>query len=185
MPDDEESDEDWRQMKAYLVQTGARRELRQYLDSRIGLHVWRAYADFRLAGMPVPENILAKLDEWAAALERAENDAQVAAAIEMGTIGRKPAKTRMAAAERSYLVMEQLNIRERVLERKQQPMEAARAVAADQGLSLAIVKNMKTAWNKRHQITKPKKTRIRSSAASASAASAMDQHWHSKLREPK
>jgi hypothetical protein len=54
-----------------------------YRRERNGLLVWQAYMEYRDAGMPVPEAILEKFDEWARALHRAPTSKEVAAAIDM------------------------------------------------------------------------------------------------------
>lgn len=54
-----------------------------YLRERDGLQIWRAFRTYRQRGLPVPENILEKLDQWAARLETADSPASIAKAIEM------------------------------------------------------------------------------------------------------
>jgi hypothetical protein len=124
-----------------------------YLRERNGLLVWRAFAEYRKAGLPVPDNIMAKLDEWANALESAWTEQAVAAAIEMRNIGSKTARLRLRAAERKRDVVEQLTIREAEL--GQDPTPAAEAVAADMNLTIGNVKVIKSRWhNKRVKVEK-------------------------------
>jgi len=140
-------DSDARKLEEFFVRHNANHWLRQYLNSRVGLHVWRAYAEYRRAGMPVPENILAKLDQWAAALGAAVTEKEVAAAIEMQAIGGNTAKRRMRAAEDNFRVIEHLQIREGELGQK--PADAERAVAADLSLKVGNVQVKKSRWKKR------------------------------------
>ena len=138
---------------AYLVRYNARRHLALYMRERNGLLIWKAFAEYRRAGLPVPENILCKLDKWAQALQGAWTDKEVAAAIEAGTIKRQAAKVRLRACEHNRDVMEQLTIREEELAQK--PTVAARAVAEDMNLNVGHVKVIKSRWHKRGQDEAP------------------------------
>lgn len=59
----------------------AANHLRQYRYSGHGLFLWRAFTDFRSRNVPVPETILAELDRFALALEKANDRASVLKAI--------------------------------------------------------------------------------------------------------
>jgi hypothetical protein len=54
-----------------------------YRRERNGLLIWRMYAEYREAGLPVPEPILQHFDEWWRRLERASGMKEIAEAIEM------------------------------------------------------------------------------------------------------
>ena len=75
--------QDGKEPEAFQAEYAAGNHLLLYLRERNGLLVWRAYAEYRAAGVAVPENILAKLDQWASWLESASGAAEVARAIEM------------------------------------------------------------------------------------------------------
>jgi hypothetical protein len=72
---------------ARAVGTNAGRHLALYLREPNGLLIWRAFSEYRRAKLPVPENILAKLDQFANRLERASGTAEIAKAIEMHRAG--------------------------------------------------------------------------------------------------
>lgn len=61
----------------------AHNQLATYLWDRNGLFVWRAYREYRLRGQPIPEIILAKLDQFADRLEAARTQREVASALEI------------------------------------------------------------------------------------------------------
>lgn len=50
-----------------------------------GLLIWKAYAEYRQFGMPVPEAILAKLDEYGERLQTAKDANAVAKALDLQT----------------------------------------------------------------------------------------------------
>ena len=141
---DEKNDESAK-LDEFFTRYNAGRHIALYRRERNGLLIWRAFAEYRRAGLPVPDNIMAKLDEWAVALEGAWNDTQVANAIEMGTVKAKPAKVRLRGAEKARNILEQLTIREDELGQK--PNAAARATAADFNLKFGNVKTIKSRWN--------------------------------------
>jgi hypothetical protein len=61
--------------------------LRLYMREQEGLLIWRARAEYRSRGLPVPEDIERKLDQWAERLEHASGAAEIARAIEMARKG--------------------------------------------------------------------------------------------------
>lgn len=63
----------------------ALQELHAAEDSGNGLHVWRAYLACRREDAPLPPELLAALDQVAASLLRAANEAEIAAALNMAT----------------------------------------------------------------------------------------------------
>ena len=146
-------------LERFFTNHNARRHLLLYLRERNGLLIWKAFAEYRSAGLPVPDNILAKFDEGATALLCASSDAEIARAIEAGTVGRKTAKLRLRVAEKGFVVMEQMTVLEKELGKR--PMDAARAVADQYNLSPEYVKVIKHRWTKRE---KPPRKRTTSGA---------------------
>jgi hypothetical protein len=67
----------------FTANNAANDHWRLYRRERNGLLIWRMYAEYREAGLPVPEPILRHFDEWARRLERASGTKEIAAAIEM------------------------------------------------------------------------------------------------------
>lgn len=127
----------------------ANNHLRLYPRERIGLLVWRAYSEYRHAGLPVPEDILTKLDQWAQRLESAHNAEAVAQAIDMGSRGyggsavkhlNKVEATRHIVSEVAQL----LNLRRGRISNE----EVFRQVARRHGKSSGNVKKMWQRWIK-------------------------------------
>ena len=121
------------------------RHLALYRRCRIGTLVWKSYRELRQHGQPIPEGLLAKLDEWAAALTMATDDSGVAAAIEMETKGRQPAAKRLRQFERNRDLVEDYRIRTQELGVK--PMVARRATAERFCLSPSNVARIVSEWH--------------------------------------
>jgi len=84
----------------------AANHLRQYRYSGHGLFLWRAFTDFRSRNVPVPETILAELDRFALALEKANDRASVLKAIHhAGPNGRAWAAPRAHEFDREMLAL--------------------------------------------------------------------------------
>lgn len=73
-----------------------------YLREGRGLLIWRAFRAYRRQGLPVPEIILEKLDQWADRLEIANGADEVAEAVEMKGHSKAPGRgpERLRALER-------------------------------------------------------------------------------------
>jgi len=140
-------------LKAMAVRHNADRHLRLYLREKNGLLIFRAYLEYRRAGLEVPENILRKFDEWAAALlpshssHGANGDSEVAAAIEAETRGRHTSLQRLASAESGRDAVEHLIHAEEAADGAGLSKTAAlKAVAAERGVKAATLKVTKTRW---------------------------------------
>jgi len=138
-------------LKLALARHNAARHLALYQREPLGLLIFRAIAEYRRVGVQVPEELMQKLDAYTRALEMAASsaeaargDAQVASAIEMGTINKKSGSARLKALERRRDVVEELMIREHEL--GQAAMVALRATAEEFGLTESVVANMKSEW---------------------------------------
>lgn len=124
-----------------------------------GLLIWRSYTEFRRRGLPVDEPILAKLDEWASALEQAHTSEDVAAAIEMSPHGfKQSARRHLDLVEKSRAVASEVAY---ALQRGDAPMVAYRRVAARLGLEVDSVKHTWNRWNKGPKTRSATKKRIR------------------------
>jgi len=132
------------ELSASLVRYSARRHLALYVRTRDGLLIWKAFSEYRKAGLPVPENILAKLDEFAQSLVAARGDSEIATALEMSTGAKGSQRIRLKQAERNRDVAEEYRIR--VFELKQRPADAIKAVAANSNLSNGNVKRIVSEW---------------------------------------
>lgn len=79
--------------------------IRLYRLEHHGQLIWRAYLALRRDGFPVWEGILAKLDEWALALEGAHSAEEVARAIEqLGSEKSPKGLSRLASRERAWRI---------------------------------------------------------------------------------
>jgi hypothetical protein len=66
-----------------FAQIEARAYMGLYVRTRNGVFFWKAFAEYRRAGLPIPESLLRKLDQFAERLMRAEGQAAIAKAVEM------------------------------------------------------------------------------------------------------
>ena len=166
-------------LRAALVRHNADRHLALYLREKNGLLIFRAYLEYRRAGLAVPENILRKFDQWASALlpdvsarRGASGDTEVAAAIESETRGSHTSLQRLASAESGRDVVEHLVHAEEAAEAVgRSKTDALNAVAAQRGIRAATLKVKKTRWLSPGQPAK-----------AASGAAHLQQHLSGKLR---
>lgn len=70
------------QLKAGIANYNAQRHLALFVKTGNGLLIWRAYQEYRKAGVPVPENILKKLDQFAERL--LDGDGDLLDALDLG-----------------------------------------------------------------------------------------------------
>jgi hypothetical protein len=108
---------------AWCVRHNASRHLALHCKEPNGLLVWRAFQEYRAAGLPVPEELLVIFDRWATAVATAKNEGEVAKAIEAGTIGRKTALQRLRSHQLERDVLERF-----VLYRFDQKMPYGKAI---------------------------------------------------------
>ncbi|WP_157657212.1 hypothetical protein [Burkholderia ubonensis] len=93
-----------------LVRYASARWLTTYVECGEGAAVWAAYLEWRNSGVPVPENILAKFDEWANAVLAARNGAEAAEALNLGPSGRSGTfRQRIEAAAKNVDAMRYLS----------------------------------------------------------------------------
>lgn len=117
-------DDPFKKLEEQFVRYSSDRFLRTYLESKEGAKegaaIFAAYLEWRNKGLPVPENILSKLDEYANGVLSARSAASAAAALELNHPGRSGTfRERVEDAARridaiGYLAsMDQLSITER------------------------------------------------------------------------
>jgi hypothetical protein len=137
-----------RSQSEFNVVRRAAEHLALYKRDRNGLLVWRAYREFRSEGLPVPEVILAKLDQWAAQLESASGAPQVANAIEMsGSRGGPQAAARLFDLERQRRVVKEVAFRLKLKRPGQKMTEIYEAAARElRILSWRTVQKTYTEW---------------------------------------
>jgi hypothetical protein len=111
---------------------------------RNGLLVWRAFAEHRAAGLPVPEAILRKFDEYAARLEGASGAQQVARAIDMtGPGGGPQGAAHLAKIERARAIVSAVQA---LTARNVSPAAAHARVARERGMTVAAVRMACNRW---------------------------------------
>lgn len=135
----------------YVADHWAREHLALYDQERHGLLVWRMFREYRAQGVPVPEYILRKFDQWAVRLESASGVREVALALEMTGRGGGP-RNRVGGPQGAALIdalAEQRRLVERVesyIRRKVLPGAAIRRVAAETGMPASAVKAKRQRW---------------------------------------
>ncbi len=121
-----------------------------YPRERNGLLVWRAFAEYRAAGLPVPEAILLKFDEWAARLERVSGAEEVARAVEMtgpgdGRSGGPQGAAHLAKVERARAIVSAV---EALTARNVSRAAAHARVARERGMTTAAVRMTCARWSR-------------------------------------
>lgn len=117
-----------------------------YPRERNGLLIWRAFAEYRAAGLPVPEPILRKFDEWASRLERASGADDVARAIDMtGPGGGPQGAAHLAKIERARAIVSAVQA---LTARNVSPAAAHARVARERGMTAAAVRMTCNRWSK-------------------------------------
>ncbi|KIP14060.1 MULTISPECIES: hypothetical protein [Burkholderia] len=81
-------DDPFRKIEEQLVGYSSDRWLTTYVECHEGAAVWAAYLEWRTHGLPIPETILSKFDEWAAKLLSASNGMEAAEILGLGPTGR-------------------------------------------------------------------------------------------------
>ena len=112
-----------------MTKEEADRHLALYQETNDGLLVWRASIEYRHAGLPVPEVILRKLDQFADGLTRARSADDVARALEMKQDkGGAAGVTRTRASERQRDIVRHVAILIKAWEKSEAgPMKATEA----------------------------------------------------------
>ena len=120
-----------------------------YLRELNGLLIWRAYREYRARGVPVPENILEKFDQWGARLEAVANQRQACEALELN-VGtgyvKSGAGTLLNDKERIRAIV---SAADQMIQRKRPRItkeEAYRRVAAEFGVTPGAVKKAYQRW---------------------------------------
>lgn len=141
----------------FFVEESAARHMALYEVSGQGLLIWKAYAEYRQWQLPVPEKILAKLDEFGSNLQSAEDLAGVAKALELsgGGKGGPQRATLLRGLERSRDIVEAF--RDQRIANRRLPKENQRAVkelaqrVGDRfGISADEVQSRYSQWKRRH-----------------------------------
>lgn len=115
-----------------------------YLRERSGLLVWRMFGEYRRRGLPVPEAVLGKFDEWADRLERASGVKEIASAIEMtGEGGGPQGAAHLRKVERQRYIASDVH---RLHKLGLTLTAAQRRVATDRGMTLAAVRSAWLRW---------------------------------------
>ena len=111
-----------------------------------GLLIWRMFAEYRHGGLPVPEFILEKFDEWAAALDRASGVSSIARAIEMTSPrGGPQGALHLNKVERQRAIVSQVMV---LIKHGMKPSAARQRVASEKRLTVAAVKSACDRWMK-------------------------------------
>jgi hypothetical protein len=126
--------------RRYTVKRNADRHLALYLKTGDGLLIWRAYQEYRKAGLPIPENLLKKFDEFALRLERAGSAKEVATAFEMGSRSGPAGATLTKGRERQRDIVEYV----RDMLENDQAREVR--VWTDKGIYQEAAKRFDTSW---------------------------------------
>ena len=127
------------QVAQHNAELAAVEDLRRYAQERHGRLLWRAYAECRAAGIPVPELVLRVFDQWAAALGDAEGPAETLRALELGGDSRNHrGRGHLAKAEQRHILAAEVDYLHRL--RGKQVTEAIRIVATRHGLTETFVK---------------------------------------------
>jgi len=86
--------------------------LRIYVRTRNGWFIWRAFRVFRLAGLPIPEALMVKLDQIAGRLLEAGDHRAIAKALEMTKgVGGPQGRTAAIATINTRAIAQQVNDR--------------------------------------------------------------------------
>lgn len=95
----------------FFAKHAAARHLALYVETGDGLLIWRAYAEYRKAGARVPENILAKFDQFERRLAKATGANAVAKALEMAVAkGGAAGAARTVRAEKIRDIVERVSM---------------------------------------------------------------------------
>jgi hypothetical protein len=115
-----------------------------YRRERNGLLIWRMYAEYREAGLPVPEPILQHFDEWWRRLERASGMKEIAEAIEMtGPKGGPQGAAHLRKVEAQREIVTSVV---RLIELGCTPSDAMRRAAKEHRRTVAAVKSAYLRW---------------------------------------
>jgi len=90
-----------------VAELKAGRHLSLYIKTGNGLHIWQAYKEFRRLGLPVPEVILKKFDEYASGVLSADKPDEALKALDLGKNkggGPWKKKQRLASENQKYIV---------------------------------------------------------------------------------
>jgi hypothetical protein len=138
----EEEEKD--KLDAFFTRYNAGRELAMYEREKDGRFVWRAYLEYRRSGQPVPENILAILDQWAGAVLGARSVTDIPVALELSK-GKKGDQHKLHwQANRRRDIVEDWFLRR--FEMGLGPAAANRATAAQFGIPADTVKQKVFLW---------------------------------------
>lgn len=129
---------------AWAIRHNAARHLALYRRHSNGLLVWRAFQEYRGAGLPVPEEILGIFDKWAAAVQAADGEVEVAKAIQAETIGPYTARKRLRRLQRKRDLLERYVTYR--FHQKMRPGKALERLAEETRLPLSQLKTMISRW---------------------------------------
>jgi len=132
-------------IRADVAQYNAQRHWALYRKTKDGLLVWRMYQEFRKAGVPVPEAIMRKLDQFAERLASAGSADEVAEALQMKQKrGGAAGATKTRGAERSRDIVEA--VLNAIRFGGKNPTKAYAEIAERFGTTNKYVKNLYTRW---------------------------------------
>lgn len=134
----------------FVLEWKVRNDIGLYNWTRNGLVVWRMYQRHRDLGLPVPEEILQKFDQWAQSLEIASGAKEIAKAIEMtGDKGGAQGAAQLHRAGRMREIASRVN---QLMQLGRRPMatvnEIYREVGKPYRLSAAKVKAIWMRWKR-------------------------------------
>lgn len=116
-------DEATNAFKLVFARREANRHLALYLRTGNGLLIWKAYREYRQHGLPVPENILAKLDQFADRLLRARGQKQIALALELTSSGGgSKGLALLVGQERARDIVEHLHLARQINQERDKPV---------------------------------------------------------------
>lgn len=146
-----ETDDDW---KLWAAQVNAKRHLALYDKERNGLLIWKAYMEYRRCGVPVPESLLKRFDQFAEKLLSTSGPQEIAAALEMtGKGGGPQGASALKGKENSRDIVEKFHIeREENSRRSPERKRTIKAIAEEVGKAFGIpgdeVKTRYSQWLK-------------------------------------
>lgn len=139
---------------AFAARHNADRHLELHKKTKQGALVWKAYSEFRKAGVPVPEDVLVQLDRIGAGLLAAKDQREVMRALGMvNRTGGPQRRALLQGVERQRDMVEHYrNLREanaaRPVDKRRKVGELAKETAQRFGVSAQQVRTRYSEWKK-------------------------------------